>query len=169
MKVQKSHLFTLLLSALMASGSASAEPLQNTLKVSLELVPSCSSLTGATLDFGQQKTHITADVTKEAEFKVTCSKYTPYRVALDMGMNDDGQQRRLRSPNGDYLTYDIYKDPAGHIPWDRNDFPRTQLTTTSDHTGDGTKQTIKVYGRVAQQQAGMPGKYTDSVNISVIY
>jgi len=173
MKAQKFHFFhffTLLLSTLMASGSASAaEVLQNKLNVSLELVPSCSTVTGATLDFGRQKNQITADITKDAEIKVTCSKYSPYWVSLDMGMYYDGHQRRLRGPDGDYLTYDVYKDPAGQIPWDGSDYPKTQLSTTVDRTGDGTNQTIKVYGRVTQQQTGKPGKYTDSISIAVTY
>jgi len=162
MKVQESLFFALLAGVLATSGIASAAVINGVLTVILDVQASCAAVTNATLTFAKQSTQILAAVMQSAEFKVTCAQGAPYRVGLDFGQYSQGTQRRMRTPDGAYLAYEIFKDASFQTPWSENYFGQ------SSATGDGKNQAFKVYGRVLPQIA-VPGRYTDLVRIAVIY
>ena len=102
---------------------------------------------------------------------VTCSKGTPYAIALDMGKNpvpgatSDVNRRMVLANN--YVPYGLYRD-AG----------RTQLWgnvagaggDTLTGTGSAAAQSIPVYGRVQAGAINVPaGTYVDTVQATISY
>lgn len=90
---------------------------------------------------------------------------TAWNVSLNDGQNVSGSTRRMRlGATGNYVTYELYRDPARTQRWG--------VTTGSDTvpgTGTGSAQNLTVYGRVPASQTVPAGSYSDVVTITVTY
>ncbi|MGY0611665.1 MULTISPECIES: Csu type fimbrial protein [unclassified Luteimonas] len=124
--------------------------------------------TQPTLDFGSVATDGTTDV--QGSFSVTCRTFGLSLLArarvlmclnLGAGASGSGQYnpRRLVSPQGDILGFQVYRDPARTLVWGSRPVPAapTPVTAQFDYAvpllGGNQTQTFTLYGRIAPQAA----------------
>lgn len=114
------------------------------------------------IEFGQHAL-IDRNVDAEGAVAVTCTPGTDYSITLGGGLRNsaDPEQRILQS-GGDQARYGLYQDAARSRPWG------SSLQTLLPGTGAGTRQSVTVYGRVPPQPLP-PGKYSDTVNVTITY
>ncbi|WP_312366661.1 spore coat U domain-containing protein [Stenotrophomonas sp.] len=113
------------------------------------------------LDFG---TVTRLDSTREASstIQLRCATDTDWSVTLSNGLNALNGQRRMVS-NGNYLPYELYRDPALLIPWGDT------LPTAAADTGDNEDMSLTVYGQVFAQPEAVPGRYSDTITVTLTY
>ena len=121
------------------------------------------SVTATNLAFGA---YTTAQVDNTSTISVTCTKGTTYNVGLDAGTSAGATvtTRKMTGPGGDTLAYALYQDSARTINWGN-----TVSTDTVIGTGNGSAQTLTVYGRVPAGQFVTPGAYTDTITATITY
>jgi spore coat protein U-like protein len=96
---------------------------------------------------------------------VTCTNTTPYNVALNPGATSGATVTTRQMLNGAAaLNYGLYKDATWTTNWGQ-----TTGTDTSAGTGNGSAQTLTVYGQVSAGQYVTPGSYSDTITATVIY
>ena len=70
----------------------------------------------------------------------------------------------MTGPAGATLAYALYQDSAHTINWGN-----TVGTDTVSGTGNGSAQTLTVYGEVPAGQSVTPGAYTDTITATITY
>ena len=70
----------------------------------------------------------------------------------------------MTGPAAATVAYGIYQD-AGHV----TNWGKTVGTDTKAGTGNGTAQTLTVYGNILPQTTPAPGAYADTVNVTVTF
>lgn len=125
--------------------------------VSAQVLANCAISTTA-LGFGNYTgavNNATATVT------VQCTNTTPYTVALDAGTSTGSSvtARKMTGAAGVFLNYGLFSDSARS----------SNFATTASITGNGSGQTITVYGQVPAAQYVAPGAYTDTITATVTY
>jgi spore coat protein U-like protein len=151
--------------AVLVGGAAHAATATANLGVQITITAACT-LTGGTLNFGNQGI-LAANIDQSATMGVTCTNTTPYTVGLDKGANGASvTTRKMKggATNTEFVNYSLFSD-AGRV----TNWGTTIGTDTVAGTGNGSAQTISVYGRVPAQATGSPGAYTDTVTITVTY
>ncbi|AET94724.1 signal peptide protein (plasmid) [Burkholderia sp. YI23] len=151
--------------ALSVAPSSFAGTKSATFQVSLTVEADCA-ISANPLNFGTTGV-IDNNLDQTTSLAVTCTKGTPYTVALDAGSatGSDISNRLLKGTTGsDTVTYNLYRD-AGHTQvWGQ--------TTGSDvvtGTGNGDAQSITVYGRVPAQAMPAADTYTSTVTATVAF
>lgn len=109
-----------------------------------------------------------ANVDKSTTIGVMCSKPTAYTVALTPSNNSTtgaGVMSPATTGNADTVAYRLYSDASRAIPWG------DQVGTNAlQRTGDGTTQSLTVYGRVVGTSVNVrPDDYKDIVTVTVRY
>lgn len=166
-----------LLTALCASLSsvapqAMADEITTSFDVLIEIVASCEINTAgvADIDFGQHGIFAT-DVDQTTELKVTCTKASPYSIALNDGQNastgGDVNTRRMVGIDtlntSDYVSYNLYSDTGRSTVWGN-----TLESNVVASTGTGDEQTHTIYGRVPSTNHTV-GQYKDTVTATVTF
>ncbi|HEY1076192.1 MAG TPA: spore coat protein U domain-containing protein [Fontimonas sp.] len=115
------------------------------------------------VDFG---THglLKSAIDTTATVSPQCTQTTPYQIGLDNGQNALGGTRRMRSPAGHFVSYELYRDNAHTLRWGN-----TLNSDTVNQTGSGTPQSTTVYGRVPAQTSAPAGNYADTVTVTITY
>jgi len=134
--------------------------------VKLNVTGTCTFAGGGDLDFG---TKTAAEVeagnlgTGEGKVNVKCTKNLPYSVAMGAGSNAQGNVRRMKNSDNDYVKYELYKDNGTGSSWN------TALSAISGQSGN-TANTVggqdhSVYGKLlaSTNTAVAAGAYTDAV------
>lgn len=138
--------------------AAYAATATTTFNVTATVPTSCSVSAGGDLAFGSYTgTQIDAATT----VSVTCTNSTTYNVGLNNGANYSVPNRRMKANTSDYLNYGLYSDGGRTTAWDD--------TTTVAGTGNGSAQSLNVYGRLPAGQALFTGSYTDLITVTVTY
>jgi spore coat protein U-like protein len=111
-------------------------------------------------------TYTGVDAIYTSNLTITCTKTTPYTtIGLSAGGGGGAVDTRKMSGTGaDKLGYGLYTDSARTLNW--NDTGGTGLP---GGTGNGTGQTILVYGKIPGGQYITPGSYTDTIIATVNY
>jgi spore coat protein U domain-containing protein, fimbrial subunit CupE1/2/3/6 len=141
-----------------------AATVTNTMPVKITIQNACNVSTTAptTLDFGTQGP-LVANVDQTATITVTCTTGAAYNVGLDGGGGGNINARRMI--NGvNTVGYQLYRDTARTNVWGT-----TIGTDTVSGSGNGTAQTLTVYGRVPPQTTPPAAVYNDTVNVTVTY
>jgi spore coat protein U-like protein len=114
------------------------------------------------IDFGIQGI-IDREVTAAGGIDVTCTPGTAYAITMDGGSTGatNPEQRLMRS-GADTIAYGLYSDPGHALPWGAT------AASQVEGTGDGSLQSIAVYGRVGPQPAAT-GQYSDTVVVTITY
>ena len=139
-----------------------------TFTVSLTLQANCG-ITANPLNFGTTGVLSTA-INQQTTVAVTCTNTTPYNVGLDAGgVTGSTVASRLMAGTaagntGTTVGYQLYQD-AGHATVWGN----TQGTDTVAGTGNGSAQSITVYGQVPSQATPRPDTYQATVTATVYY
>jgi len=134
-------------------------------QVRITITAQCLAATTNDLDFGSTG-FLSANVDAQSSISVQCTNTTPYNVGFDQGVNGTGvTARKLKGgPTNELISYAIYSDSSRSVNWGN-----TVGTDTVAGTGNGSAQTIQVYGRVPPQTSPTPGSYTDTITVTVTY
>ncbi|MBS7320829.1 MAG: spore coat protein U domain-containing protein [Myroides sp.] len=165
---------TLAVIGLIGIQAANAENTTGTLTVKATVAKGCSvntdasgTVANAVLDFGTI-TSLTANVdgdtttTSGTSIKVLCNNGTAYTVAFGAGSNSQGGVRRMAGGSSEFIPYDLYLATTRTAA--------LAVDGTTAFTGNGTPQTLDVYGRIpAGSVLPTAGNYTDVVTLTVTY
>jgi spore coat protein U-like protein len=135
------------------------------LSVSASVSKNCT-ITTAPIAFGAYDPvtlNATAPLDSTGTVTVTCTKGAPAKVGLNPGGNAQGTTRRMLGGTAEYLTYELYQDPAHAVVW--GDTATTALDIPA--APNQNPRSFSVYGRVAAAQAAAVGNYTDTVVATV--
>jgi spore coat protein U-like protein len=124
----------------------------------------CQVVSTNTLNFG---THgvLAANTDATATFAVQCTNTTAYNVGLDAGTTAGGTvTTRLMTSGSATVSYKMFSDLNHTINWGN-----TVSSDTVSGTGNGSSQTLTVYGRVPAQSTPAAATYTDTVTVTVTY
>lgn len=145
-----------------ASVPARASTPAASMAVSATVDAACSTLAD-TLPFA---TYAGTQERRTATISVTCTSTTPFNVGLDAGTTSGAtvSNRRMSDGNGHTLNYGLYRDSGYSTNWGD-----TVGNDTETGTGSGTSQSLTVYGQVPGGQSAVPGRYTDTITVIVIF
>ena len=143
-------------------GTALAATATTTFQVTATVQATCL-ISATTLAFG---TYNGTLVTSTSTISVTCTNTTPYNVGLDAGLATGATvtTRKMQGPSGALLNYGLYRD-SGHT----NNWGTTVGTDTQSGTGNGSAQTLTVYGQLGANQFVTPGSYSDTITATISY
>ncbi|MHB1494793.1 MAG: Csu type fimbrial protein [Acidithiobacillus sp.] len=144
------------------SGQAQAATAATTFSVTATMMPNCT-ISATNLAFGS---YTGALVDATSTISVTCTNTTGYNVGLNAGTSSGATvtTRKMTGPAGATLAYALYQDSAHTINWGN-----TVGTDTVSGTGNGSAQTLTVYGQVPAGQFVTPGAYTDTITATITY
>lgn len=125
-------------------------------------VTSQCSVSASTLDFGAVGL-LLANTDGTSNVTVLCASGAAYQVGLDNGQHASGTTRRMQGPGG-LVTYELYRNPTRTQRWGS-----TLNTDTVAGSGNGSSQTLTVYGRVPNQTTPSAGTYNDTITVTVTY
>jgi spore coat protein U domain-containing protein, fimbrial subunit CupE1/2/3/6 len=137
--------------------------------VQITLIASCA-ISATTLNFGSSVGVLTSVVNGSSTLSVTCSNTTPYNVGLDAGtVSGSSIATRLMAGTaaGNTATtmqFQLYSDSGHMTTWGN-----TVGTNTVSGTGNGSAQTINVYGQVPVQTSPKPDTYQTTITATVTY
>ena len=150
-----------LLAGVLAVGASSSYAASATTNfdVSIQVQATCS-ISASNLTFSSITTGTTSNNDASSALTVNCSNGTPYTVALDNGTNYSAGRRMASGAS--YINYYLYSDNARTSQWNSS--------STKVGTGNGSDQTLAVYGRVPSgQSVTNTGSYADTVIATVTY
>lgn len=125
-------------------------------------VPSACLISIATdMDFGSAS-RLDTPREQASLIRMRCATDVEWSMTLSSGSNPVNGQRRMAS-NGNFLPYELYRDPALLIPWGD-----TETTGASD-IGENEDVSLTVYGRVFARPAPIPGSYSDTITVILAY
>lgn len=152
------------LAATLASPVAAAT-VTTDLGVRIVIQGACTIAVPSDLDFGTRGV-LAANVDVSTTLSVTCSNTLPYNIGLDAGDGSGSTvtSRKMTGPASATVNYGIFRDASRSLNWGD-----TVGTDTLAGTGNGSAQTINVYGRVPPQTTPAAGTYTDTVLVTVTY
>lgn len=153
----------LLLSAL-APGAANAATATTTMPVTMTITAGCT-VAATSVAFGSQSV-LASNTAASGTLSVTCTNTTPYNVGLDAGGGAGAtvSVRKMTGPASAIINYGLFQNAALTTV-----FGNTVGTNTVAGTGNGTSQTITVFGQVPAQSSPAPGSYADVVNVTITF
>jgi spore coat protein U-like protein len=168
MKFQSKHLCTFIGASIAVAGfallnlPANAATATTTFGVTSTVQSTCV-ISGNTLAFG---TYSGSAIAMTTTLSVTCSNGTTYNVGLNAGSASGATvtTRAMTGPGSATLSYAMYQD-TNHT----NNWGQTVGTDTEAGTGNGSAQTLTVYGELAAGQYPAPGSYSDTITATVTY
>ena len=144
--------------------SALAGSATTTLGVSLTINAGCN-VSSTSVAFPAQSV-LASGVNQTGTVAVTCTNTTPYNIELDQGAGSGATvtNRLMTGPSSATVAYGLYQDSGHSTNWGKTDG-----TDTVAGTGNGSAQTLTVYGHIAAQTTPAPGSYADTVNVTVTF
>lgn len=144
-----------------------AASVATTFTVTLTVTANCT-ISAQPLSFGNSAGILTA-INATTTITATCTNTTPYSVGLDAGTVTGSavSNRLLGSGTGTVVTipFQLYQDPARSTVWGA-----TGSTAVVSGTGNGSAQTLTVYGQVPVPTAQpAPGAYTTTITATIAY
>ncbi|MDH0868054.1 spore coat U domain-containing protein [Mitsuaria sp. GD03876] len=157
-----------LIGSIVPSHAANPTTASGTFQVGATILVACN-VTGSTLTFGGaiDPLQTPGPVDASTTLNVTCTKTTPYSVALSAGANAGNASafgsRAMKSGNNS-LPYQLYLDAGRTQVWgDGNS------SGVHSGTGTGSQQQLTVYGRLPSLSGIVPGNYADTVTLTITY
>jgi len=166
------RLVAILAASEFASTAAPAASATANLAVQMTITASCT-INAAALTFPATAATALAStaITSSTTVQVNCTNLSPYSIAISRGANYSDGSNRMAS-GSDYLLYGLYVDSAYTYPWTIGASNSTCAAGNDCYlgTGNGSAQTINVYGQVPTTAATPPpGTYSDTVTMTVTY
>ena len=146
------------------SGGTQGNPTSFNIPVSATVPNACTVNMATDLDFGSILATETGTIDRSSAISLTCSRRTPWQIGLSNGANPSGLLRRMAGPGGQFVEYQLYRNPER---WDR--WGSTLNVDTVAGTGTGSSQTATVYGRILNQYLTQAGTYNDTITVIVTY
>jgi len=146
---------------------ASAPIALPTLTSQLIITPACT-IVANDLSFGTVST-LGSNKDATSTIQATCTLGGAYSVALNGGAvtGSVGDRRMQLGAGPDRVGYQLYRDSGRTLVW--GETPSGGGANVVVGIGDGTAQTLTVYGRVPAQGAEPQGTYLDTVTATVTY
>ena len=143
---------------------ASASTATGSFNSTVTIQANCQVVSTNTLNFGTQGL-LAANTDASATFAVQCTNSTAYNIGLDAGTTVGGTvATRLMTSGSATVSYKMFSDSGRATNWGN-----TVGTDTVSGTGNGSSQTLTVYGRVPAQTTPAAATYTDTVTVTVTY
>jgi spore coat protein U-like protein len=134
------------------------------MSVTADVVASCS-ITANDLAFGDYDPVSSTPLDMATTIEVTCTNGADYTVSLDEGLGSGASIAvRKMTAGSDTLNYSLYRDAGRNDVWGETD-----NVNNVDGTGNGTLQSIDVFGRIPSGQTAPEGNYTDTITATVEY
>src|SRR5260370_13223847 len=126
--------------------SALAGSATTTLGVSLTINAGCN-VSNTSVSFPAQSV-LASGVNQTGTVAVTCTNTTPYDVQLDQGAGSGATatNRLMTDPSSATVAHGLYQDSAHATNWGK-----TNGADTVAGTGNGSAQSLTVYGHIAAQ------------------
>ena len=157
-------MLALLAAPLIGATQVGATTKTATMQVSATVPASCTLSTGA-MAFGNLNP--SADNTATASVTVNCTAGAIVTLTGDWGSNNtDGYERRfLKSGAGNVLDYSIWLNNSRTVQF------TPSAAAAGTITGNGSDQTITLYGFIAQRNLVnvAPAAFTDTVTLTLTY
>jgi spore coat protein U-like protein len=138
----------------------------STMDVSMKIVADCTIAANG-MDFGQNQGVLNTALSATSSINVTCTNTTPYNLGLNAGTGtgSSGTTRYMSGTgaNTGTVQFNLYQ-AAGSTPWGN-----TQGTNTMAGTGNGTQQTLTVYGEIPAQNTPAPDSYKSTITATVYF
>lgn len=151
---------------ILASQSAMAGTATATFQVTATVNSACV-IAATNVAFGTVTPAATGTLAAQGTITSTCTKTTPYTLAISGGTSNDVSARKMApgsTDNADKLAYNLYTSNAYTTPWGE-----TIGTNTVGLTGTGAAQTSTVFGRLDLNQYLRPDTYTDNLTVTLAY
>lgn len=143
------------------AGPAAAGTSSATMPVVLTVTDACAVSAGPMV-FAMDSAATRA--TAQAAVALECSPGAAFEIGLDRGTHAAGQTRRMRNEAGQYVTYEIYRDPARRERWGGS----MGGDTVGGRAAKGTQLAFTAYGEVTNTGGHVaPGTYSDMVVVTV--
>ncbi len=153
--------YLLIAGAAAAASNVHAGTANGNMLVSATVLDTCILVVPPTMAFGNYSGSV---IDAQSDISVTCTGTTAYDIAINAGGSADISARTMSEIGGDTLSYQLYTDaPRSTV------FGDGTTGTKATGTGDGTLQTISIYGRVPASQYSDIGAYTDTVTVTLSY
>lgn len=146
------------------SGGEQGAPSTLSFTATATVPASCSINFAGAMDFGSIYATETGQIDRNSAISLTCTRGTAWRMGLNNGVNASGDQRRMSGPNGQFIAYDLYRNPERWSRWGN-----TLNVDTAAGTGTGQAQQVNVYGRLENQWLSQAGSYADTITVTVTY
>jgi len=120
-------------------------------------------ISASNLGFG---TYTGSAIATTTTLSVTCTNGTTYNVGLNAGTSAGAtvSARAMTGPGAAILDYALYQDSGHSTNWGN-----TVGTDTKSGTGNGSAQTLTVYGNLTGNQYPTPGSYSDTITATITY
>jgi spore coat protein U-like protein len=130
--------------------------------VSVTVLGACA-ISASNLSFGAYTKGL---IDSTSTISVTCTSSTTYNVGLNVGTANGATvtTRKMTGPGGYVLSYSLCQNSNCSINWGN-----TVGTDTETGTGNGTLQTLTVYGQLHANQNVAAGTYTDTITATITY
>ena len=135
-----------------------------TFNVTATVLSSCV-VSATDLAFGNYTSSSGSLLDATSTVQVTCTGGSAYTVALDGGTAADVSARAMSDGAAHALSYGLYTTNARDTIWGDG----TAGSVTQSGTGDGTAQSLTVYGRVPASQFVAAGAYSDLITVTLSY
>lgn len=180
MKFNQSKLKSAIASTIVVGsiGISAASYANDSMTVSTTVGAGCVVSIANTMTFDEYKpvtTHATTDLTKSSSITAQCTNLTDSIISLSGGNNNNNATatqhsaptRRMRiGTTANYLNYDLNTtDSASGTEWGSN---AGSDAGGQGYQGNGTAETLTVYGRIPAGQNVAIGSYTDIVVVSIV-
>jgi len=168
-RIAAAYACTLLAAAGLVPTAQATSTATTTFLVQITLTSSCA-ISASTLNFGAAVGLLTSAVNGTTTVSVTCSNTTPYNVGLDAGtVSGSTVTARLMAGTtagntGTTMSFGLYQDSGHATLWGN-----TVGTNTVSGTGNGSAQSITVYGQVPAQTTPKPDTYQTTITATVTY
>jgi len=158
--------------SLLCFGTANAASTNTSFTVQVTVSTECS-IAASNLIFGDPGA-FTANVDSATQISITCTPSTPYTVSLSRGNQYmwESFMRRMQSAAANQIKYELYTDEARTTIWGETATAPGGAGLFGEQvsgTGNGSAQTLTVYGRIPPQTAVPAGLYQDTITATVEY
>jgi spore coat protein U-like protein len=145
---------------------AIASTVGGSLATSATVTANCTVST-TPLAFGNVDSTSASNVDATGGLSITCTNGSAWTASAGVGAGSGASYAsRKMTAGSDLLNYNIYTSGARTTVWGDG----TASTGTIGGTGNGSAQSVTVYGRVAGGQNGVPvGSYADTVAVTITY
>ncbi|KPC49869.1 Csu type fimbrial protein [Amantichitinum ursilacus] len=134
-------------------------------QVSLTLQAACT-ITSSALNFGTQGV-LTSAINQSTSLSVTCTNAAPYSIGLDAGnVTGSAVSSRLlqAGAGGPTVAFQLYKDSSRSQIWGN-----TVGVDAATGVGNGSAQTLSVYGQIAPQSTPAAGTYSSTITATISF
>jgi spore coat protein U-like protein len=127
------------------------------------LVQATCTISATALNFG---TYAGTLLNAASTITVSCTNTTPYNVGLNAGTSTGASvtNRSMTGPASGLLKYKLFRDSARTSNWGN-----TVGIDTVAGSGDGSVQSLTVYGQLPAGQSATPGTYADTIIATITY